>query len=113
MFIFIFITFLCSSIIFPLSRPRNKSQHVTEMFDNKPPQSSNFFNEHPASKSPTEISKPKIPSDTVIRMASVEDTSDAHSTRGSPVKKFPDTLDVQGNLDEDAYSSGGVSVDLL
>ncbi|CAH8479138.1 unnamed protein product [Schistosoma intercalatum] len=94
----------------PTAKPRNKSQHVTEMFDNKPPQSSNFFNEHPASKSPTEISKPKIPSDTVIRMASVEDTSDAHSTRGSPVKKFPDTLEVQGNLDEDAYSSGGEEI---
>ncbi|CAH8477488.1 unnamed protein product [Schistosoma mattheei] len=94
----------------PTAKPRNKSQHVTEMFGNKPPQSSNFFNEHPASKSPTEISKPKIPSDTVIRMASVEDTSDAHSNRGSPVKKFPDTLDVQGNLEEDAYSSGGEEI---
>ncbi|CAH8485244.1 unnamed protein product [Schistosoma margrebowiei] len=93
----------------PTAKPRNKSQNVTEMFDNKPPQSSNFFNEHPASKS-TEISKLKIPSDTVIRMASVEDTSDAHSNRGSPVKKFPDTLDVQGNLDEDAYSSGGEEI---
>ncbi|CAI2725335.1 unnamed protein product [Schistosoma spindalis] len=93
----------------PTAKPRNKSQNVTEMFANKPPQPSNYFNEHPASKS-TEISKPKISSDTVIRMASAEDTSDVHSNRGSPVKKFPDTLDVQGNPDEDAYSSGGEEI---
>ncbi|CAH8488459.1 unnamed protein product [Schistosoma rodhaini] len=94
----------------PTAKPRNKSQNVTEIFGNKPTQPSNFLNEHPASKSSTEISRPKIPGDITIRMASVEDNSNAHSNRESPMKKFSDNLDVQGNLDEDAYSSGGEEI---
>ncbi|CAH8458566.1 unnamed protein product [Schistosoma turkestanicum] len=97
----------------PTAKPRNKSQNITEIFGNKSAQASpNFSNEQPASKSPVGgISRPKLPTDTVIRMASVEDTSDTtHSNRASPVKKFPDTLDVQGNPDEDAYSSGGEEI---
>ncbi|KAH8849884.1 Protein scribble like [Schistosoma japonicum] len=95
----------------PIAKPRNKSQNITEAFDKKPsPSSPNFPVEDTTSKLSIGIGRPKLPIDSVIRTASEEDTSDSRSNRASPVKKFADTLDVRGNPDEDAYSSGGEEI---
>ncbi|KAK4473445.1 hypothetical protein MN116_002814 [Schistosoma mekongi] len=95
----------------PIAKPRSKSQNITEAFDKKPsPSSPNFLNEGTTSKLSIGIGRPKLPIDSVIRTASEEDTSDGHSNRASPVKKFSDTLDVRGNPDDDAYSSGGEEI---
>ncbi|CAH8466165.1 unnamed protein product [Heterobilharzia americana] len=93
----------------PTAKPRNKTRNSMEI-STANSTSPGYFNHVSTPKSPTSVCRPKLPVDPMIRIASEEDTSENPSHLSSPVKKLPDTLDVQGNLDDDAYSSGGEEI---